>query len=155
MEYFGDFLKRSTSSIKKLALHVRTSLVHNFEEQLVECIRLIPSLTHIELHGSKLDKPIADALFSALSDPSGFLPNLLSIKIGHFHVPLSNNSYDALYRALSLRHPPIICFELMWTSRCNIAENWLDVRLLAAFRQLLAEGMKIHIGSKHRNFISV
>ncbi|KAJ6525081.1 hypothetical protein DFH09DRAFT_1286250 [Mycena vulgaris] len=153
LEDFETVLKRSSPPIQRLIAYAQgPAFGYN---QLDKCLRLVPSLTHFEFNGP--DRAVVTALFTSLSDPFGFLPNLRSLKIGvdyifHLPEPLSAAPYGALAYALAVRRPHMTCFELKWLALGDDRpEKSLDGFLLAAFRKLVADGMKIHIGPRGRN----
>ncbi|KAJ6525076.1 hypothetical protein DFH09DRAFT_175834 [Mycena vulgaris] len=148
--YFDLFLRRSSPPLRKLTMasYVWTS---GFPQQMVACLCLASSITHFELYSAN-GMDVAPSLFAALSDTSSFLPTLRSLKLRRFQSRLSDDSYDALFRVLSFRRGQIVCFELRWSAYSNnVSEP--NARLLAAFRQLIAEGMEIQIGTEFLNFI--
>ncbi|KAJ6542069.1 hypothetical protein DFH09DRAFT_1322697 [Mycena vulgaris] len=118
---------------------------------MVASLRLLLSLTHLEFY--EPDSDTATAMFTALlSDPSVFLTNLRSMKMGRLHQRLSDDSYEILVRVLSLRRAQLVCFELRWDPFSSAASE-PDARLVEAFRQFVVDGMQIHIGTEDLNLI--
>ncbi|KAJ6525059.1 hypothetical protein DFH09DRAFT_1416783 [Mycena vulgaris] len=144
---FDLFLRRSSPPLRKLVIAVSL-----YNSGFVSCLCLVPSITHFELYSSP-DSSIDTALFAALSDTSSFLPNLRCMKICHIHERLPDDSYEALFGVLSLRRAQLVSFELRWAPHSANRVSEPDAHLLAAFRQLVAEGMEIHIGTEDLNFI--
>ncbi|KAJ6525037.1 hypothetical protein DFH09DRAFT_1286223 [Mycena vulgaris] len=148
------FLRRSSPPLRKLAVgvHARTAFMPQLQKQIVASLRLLLSLTHLELDEPESD--IATAIFAALlSDPSAFLPELRSMKMGCLRQRLSDDSYEMLVRVLSLRRAQLVYFELRWSPFSSRRASEPNARLVEVFRQFVAEGMEIHIGTKDLNLI--
>ncbi|KAJ6525070.1 hypothetical protein DFH09DRAFT_1372032 [Mycena vulgaris] len=146
-EQLEAFLKRSSPPLQTLVVAPHYRL--EFPDFASKCLRLVPNLAHLELY--EPSKVLALGLFIALSDPSGLLPNLRSFRICYFQ-QFSDQLYQPLYHALSMRRGQIVCAELVWDpySPLTLPPHG---SIVASLRQLVAEGMKIHIGPKYQNFI--
>ncbi|KAJ7659397.1 hypothetical protein B0H17DRAFT_342546 [Mycena rosella] len=141
-DHFGPFWKRSSPSLQKLTL----TTWNTFPPHTLEALRLMTTVRHFEW-----DEPHIIYLrpfFEALADSPSLLPNLqaIDIKLEQRNQP-DDASYKAASRALSLRRAQIVCVELI-----GVLDR-PQMRILAAFRRLEADGMKIHIGPKNQNFI--
>jgi hypothetical protein len=146
---FSLFLEESLPSLQRLALG-REGSAFEFVH-LDKWLRLVPTLTDLELFTEH--SIFADDLFSTLADsPSGFLPNLRSLKIHHESSALSLSSYQSLLRALSTRHNRLSCFHLQ---ALNEDESKPPADVYDGLRRLVADGMEIYIGSGNENYISV
>ncbi|KAJ6542064.1 hypothetical protein DFH09DRAFT_1089395 [Mycena vulgaris] len=152
---FSIFLRRSLPPLRKLAVGVYAlhTFTLQFQQQIVASLCLLSSLTYLELDDP--DSDTATAIFTALlSDPSVFLPNLRSMKIGRLYERLSDDSYEVLIRVLSIRRAQLVCFELKWGPFSSARASEPDAHLVESFRQFVAEGMEIHIGTKDLNLIT-
>ncbi|KAJ7102812.1 hypothetical protein C8R44DRAFT_808579 [Mycena epipterygia] len=140
-----SFFERSSPQLHDLVLvtHHPVDFI-----QVERCLRLLPTLTTFEFHAPRT---LVNMLFIALAEsPSGFLPNLRSMKIrDHMLLRSVPPSYETLLQALSGRRTKILHFEL---SSDDLQKP--EAAALAAFQQLVADGMKIHIGTAYNNFIS-
>ncbi|KAJ7102794.1 hypothetical protein C8R44DRAFT_808554 [Mycena epipterygia] len=144
------FLERSSPPLQKLTLgaHDDLDLV-----QLEKCLRLSPTITHFQMN--LFDHP-QGPFFAALAEYlSHFLPNLHTMTVHITYYEFSPISYDALLHALSVRRTQIGCFELIWFSDSAAEALKPSANICASFRQLVADGMKVHIGSQDLNYISV
>ncbi|KAJ7700806.1 hypothetical protein B0H17DRAFT_212247 [Mycena rosella] len=143
-----NFLGRSSPPL--LELHLRGNVLKLME--LEKSFRLVPTLTHVGLLSAS--RPLLEELFPALAQDT-FLPNIRRLSIQScWPLPASSGSYEALSRALSLRGNPLV-LELRWRTNEDAEASRPSADLCAEFRQLVADGMKIYIGTKDRNFISV
>ncbi|KAJ7242345.1 hypothetical protein B0H12DRAFT_849263 [Mycena haematopus] len=139
------FFKRSSPPLQKLVLGPGCSGL-GFHG-LAECLRMVPSLLHLELdlrhHG------LIEELFAALADPSHFLPRLGTLKVLASFSP-SCAFYEKVLRALSTRSTQLVCVELI---RPFGILSKIDADIRDGFRSLAAEGIKIYIGTHGDNFI--
>ncbi|KAJ7924452.1 hypothetical protein B0H13DRAFT_1194423 [Mycena leptocephala] len=143
------FLEQSLPPLRRLALGSEYRDIEFIE--LDEWLRLVPALTDLELFTEH--SIFADDLFSTLADsPSGFLPNLRSLKIQHQSSALSPSSYQSLLRALSTRHTRLSCFHLQ-ALRQDEPKPPADV--CDGLRQLVADGMEIYVGNRRENYVSL
>ncbi|KAJ6523338.1 hypothetical protein B0H19DRAFT_652519 [Mycena capillaripes] len=141
------FLKRSSPPLETLVLGRNGGLRHF--TQLADCLRLVPSLSHLEMYSPST--PFLDGFFSALADSSShLLPNLHNVKIHHDFQNLSESSYQQLLCALSGRRTQLVCVHLRNPDESQTRPG-PDVR--AELRQLMDDGMDIYIGTNDSNFI--
>ncbi|KAJ6523353.1 hypothetical protein B0H19DRAFT_1201916 [Mycena capillaripes] len=147
---FSLFLKRSSPPLQKLILGGGFEIFSSAE--LEEWLRFIPSVSYLQLRARRT--PVVDGLFSTLADPASrtLLPNLHTLKIQYDSPPLSSSSYRTLLRALSVRRAPLVCLDLrsLYARHTDIESDVYN-----ELRQLAAEGMDIHIGTNHSNFLSL
>ncbi|KAJ7102807.1 hypothetical protein C8R44DRAFT_859037 [Mycena epipterygia] len=143
------FLERSSPPLRKLTLgaHHDLDLI-----QLEKCIRLSPTIVHLQL---QLIDHLSGPFFAALTGYlSHSLPNLHTMTVRIAQPEFAPASYETLLRALSVRRTQIGCFELIWSSDSNAEASQPAADICASFRQLVADGMKVHIGTEDHNYIS-
>ncbi|KAJ7102789.1 hypothetical protein C8R44DRAFT_808538 [Mycena epipterygia] len=144
------FLERSSPPLQKLTLAAHDDLDL---AQLEKCLRLSPTITHFQVN--LFDHP-QGPFFAALAGYlSHFLPNLHTMAVHIAYYEISPTSYDTLFRALSVRRTQIGCLELIWSSDSDAEASQPSPNICASFRQLVADGMKVHIGTEDCNYISV
>ncbi|KAJ7471515.1 hypothetical protein B0H11DRAFT_2040289, partial [Mycena galericulata] len=126
---------------------------------LEKCLRLAPTLTHLELNAPSRD--LVQDLFAALAkSPFGFHPNLHSLSIFEFWGTISD-MWREVHHTLAVGGTHFTCFNFV-TSIHFINYRGVnalqlckpDAEICAAFRQLLADGREIYIGtegSQNRN----
>ncbi|KAJ7757787.1 hypothetical protein DFH07DRAFT_459229 [Mycena maculata] len=141
------FLKRSSPPLRNLVINEQFFLSSPILEQ---CLRLLPTVTHLELsnpHGI-----LVQGLFTALADsPSSLLPHLQSLRIPFYMDLNPQPAWVALQRALSARRTHFTSVNIV----VNGGRSWgLDADICAAFRQLVEDGMEIYIGDHNKNFLS-
>jgi hypothetical protein len=146
---FSQFLERSLPPLQKLV--AGDEYIPLEYRELDRCLRLVPSLTYLELY--VLENIFLDGFFSALADfPSDLLPNLRTLKIQHnSRSTPPESSYQMLLRALSVRRTQLLCVAII-NQYDDQAKPGPDV--CAGLRELAAEGMEIHIGHEGHNFIT-
>ncbi|KAJ6523340.1 hypothetical protein B0H19DRAFT_1201888 [Mycena capillaripes] len=149
---FSHFLKRSSPPLRKLILGRSCGILSSIE--LEECLRLVPSLTHLELLYEG-ERTFLDDLFSALGNsPSHFLPNPHTLKL-QYECDLSASSYQRLHNALSARRAQIVSVDLRNPFCCeDDIQPEADICAASGVRQLVTEGMEIYIGTQNYNFLS-
>ncbi|KAJ7484971.1 hypothetical protein B0H11DRAFT_1146860 [Mycena galericulata] len=136
----SSFLKRSAPPLQKLVLGGAFDPTEPVD-QLVECLGLVPALTHFDL--GWWPKPRAEEMFAALAEsPSHLLSNLRSLIIGlhlgHAPRPLF---WKTFLRALSVRRTQIRVVHV------TTLESWKPTAdILAAFKELTVGGMDIFVG---------
>jgi hypothetical protein len=145
---FSLFLKRSLPPLQKLFLG--GGRTHFGFIELNEWLRLVPSLTHLELFVR--DKTCTDGLFSALADSPHFLPTLRILKIVQDLPPPSESLYQTVFRALSTRRAQLTCVDLR---ALYSGPSRPSVDVGDGLRQLAADGMEIYVGTQRTNFISL
>ncbi|KAJ6510830.1 hypothetical protein C8R45DRAFT_397117 [Mycena sanguinolenta] len=142
---FSLFLKRSSPPLQKLVLGPRCELRSH---ELVECLRLMPSLLHLEL-GQERHSSLIEELFAVLAELSSlFLPRLKTLKILHGPFP-HRPFYQKVLSALSARSTQLVNVEL----RIAYPSFNLDEDIRDSFCSLASGGMKIYIGNDTYNFI--
>ncbi|KAJ7187183.1 hypothetical protein C8R46DRAFT_1059111 [Mycena filopes] len=144
------FLQRSSPPLQQLVLAGNDS---DFPE-LEECLRLAPSLTSFELHTNRTI--VVHDLFAALAESAtGLLPALRSVKITQLPT-LDVPSYPTILRLLSLRRTQLVSFGLRSSSRKlgKLSQLYPAQEIRDGFRQLVAGGMEIYIGSDVTNLVS-
>jgi hypothetical protein len=122
--------------------------------RLAECLHLIPTLTRFELWRPR-SRSVA-SIFTALADSLYLLPNLQCLTIhmvpqqaNEFH---SDDLWQTILRALSARRTQLRVLHVnLGASRTSVGPA---ADILAAFAELVQNGMQIHIGSQKRNYIS-
>jgi hypothetical protein len=141
-----SFLKRSSPPLQELVL----GLPNHDSIRLHQSLHLIPSLARFKIWVP--DAQAVVALFVALADSPSLLPKLqrLVVRTMPRHPPptspyISQFSWPTLLRVLSTRR-----FQFHISS---VTEPPVDV--LAALRELAADGIKIYIGTRERNFVDL
>ncbi|KAJ7666925.1 hypothetical protein DFH06DRAFT_1185067 [Mycena polygramma] len=160
MTDFVAFLERSSPPLKELIIGHGTS-PRTFAP-LADCLRLTPALTHLELWEVwQPNSPFVPDLFAALvaSQGRGLLPDLQRLAIHLFVSDIPDSSWTLLLRALSAR-PQLraVRISLDVVSLDDAPPAWGSVKpgeeVLAAFRDMVANGKDVHIGTENCNFIS-
>ncbi|KAF8198197.1 hypothetical protein K438DRAFT_701920 [Mycena galopus ATCC 62051] len=143
---FSAFLRRSSPPLRTLLLGAECSYFSFVS--LAECLRLVPSLTHLELHVGEQMSFMGD-LVSALADStSSFLPNLSTLKIEHDCSSIEFLGQELL-RALSARRVQLLCAHL------RNPESHLrpGPDVCSGLRELAESGMDVWVGTEDCNFI--
>ncbi|KAJ7046944.1 hypothetical protein C8F04DRAFT_1387461 [Mycena alexandri] len=141
---FSLFLERSSPPLETLGLGC-----HGFGfSELAPCLRLVPSLLHLELCTSRqkwlMDSPLA------LANSSELLPNLESLEMRYCRSSAPPAAaYEVLLRALTMRREHLRRFGLRGVGVVHPEQEICD-----ALRRLAADGMEIYIGTDDCNFIS-
>ncbi|KAJ7046798.1 hypothetical protein C8F04DRAFT_1061786 [Mycena alexandri] len=148
---FFLFLERSLPPLKRLGLGVGC-----FDCPFIEldrCLRLLPTLTHLEL--CLVPESFMDLLLTLASSSSDFLPNLHSLKIRYpIGIVPSEAAYQAILRALSNRRAQLRSFDHRGGGGSR-AMAPLAQEVCNAFNQLRADGTEIYIGTDNCNFLDV
>ncbi|KAF7326853.1 hypothetical protein MVEN_02579200 [Mycena venus] len=139
------FLQRSRPPLQKLILKLSSSF-----PTLLECVRLVPLLTDLELDGRRESRGPEDLFFALADSSSQLLPHLRTLIIRDHYLNPSESSYQTVIRTLSVRRGQLVSFRLM--AHHFSSEPPIDV--CARLRQMVADGMDIYVGSYRRNFIS-
>ncbi|KAJ6544577.1 hypothetical protein DFH09DRAFT_1367791 [Mycena vulgaris] len=147
---FLAFLTRSSLPLKSLKIQIPRGT--DWSYSIVERVfLLLPSLNDLDLSISFWDHSFLEVL--AASSPTQFIPNLRNLKIHAIFSP-SRPQYEKLIRSLSARRvseeSPMQSFRLLWSS-LTTAEP--DADIIVVFRQLVADGMEVHIGREGKNLI--
>ncbi|KAJ7453610.1 hypothetical protein B0H11DRAFT_2325847 [Mycena galericulata] len=144
-----SFLKRSSPPLRELVLGVGCE--NGDVTCLEECLRLVPTLMRFELwwpEGSTFEQ-----FFAAWADSSSnLLPNLRSLIIRFlWSTTILDFSWEALLRALAARRTKIRTIRI---DLCSISSKPAP-HILAAFEELVTDGMEVYIGTKIQNFCAV
>ncbi|KAJ7678820.1 hypothetical protein B0H17DRAFT_1206590 [Mycena rosella] len=147
-EDVASLLKRSSQPLQKLILGRQYHRPSDFT-QSDECLRLVPTLTHLELSGAG-GYP---TLFASLADSPSLAPHLLSIQIHCPRDTISHLLYSALVRALFVRRAQIVCCKINWEDDTELASpEEPKAHIREALVQFVADGMEIQLGGKYRNY---
>ncbi|KAJ7727250.1 hypothetical protein B0H16DRAFT_1591149, partial [Mycena metata] len=130
---FSLFLERSSPPLQKLV----TGAALPFSE-LNQYLRLLPSLTHLDLFTTS--QTFTDDFFPALADSSSqFVPELRDLKIQH---TISDFVYETLLPALYARRTRLASFRATsWSCTSALGAGVSDT-----LGELAAGGMEIYIG---------
>ncbi|KAJ7453597.1 hypothetical protein B0H11DRAFT_270165 [Mycena galericulata] len=144
-----SFLKRSSPSLRELVLG--GGCESGDVIFLDECLRLVPTLMRFELWwpvGSSFEQFFAPWTES----PSSLLPNLRSLAIKfHRGFTIPDSSWKALLRALTARRTKIRTIRIDLFSTISKPAAYI----LAAFEELVADGMDVYIGTEKQNFCAI
>ncbi|KAJ7486698.1 hypothetical protein FB451DRAFT_1227841 [Mycena latifolia] len=118
-------------------------------QETQECLSLLPKLAHFTLV-DPLDASM-DHLITALADASNLLPNLskLQVRLTHPRGPLGA-WYHKLPGVLAARRTQIRTVRIVW--KRGLLEKPSE-EVAVNLRQLVADGMEIHIGTTDGNLI--
>ncbi|KAF7361481.1 F-box domain-containing protein [Mycena sanguinolenta] len=143
LDDFLRFLKRSAPPLKELVMGFR--YVTEDSGPLLECLSRIPTLGGFKMWGAHNE--IMDHLLTALADSYDLLPNLhiLTINTRTQEADIPDSFWGSLLRAISTRR---IQLHLPGVKAPPEA-------VLAAFRQLVVDGIQIYIGSEESNLVAV
>ncbi|KAJ7915576.1 hypothetical protein B0H13DRAFT_2658653 [Mycena leptocephala] len=147
-----SFLSRSSPALRELLIG-NGCFTLDFS-RLAECLRLIPTLTRLELWWPP--SHFVTEMFAALADDSLYLlPNLQSLTIHDMEAKKANHSDDlcqTILRALSARRTQLRVLHVnLGASQTSVGPA---ADILAAFAELVQDGMQICIRSYDRNYIS-
>ncbi|KAJ6544637.1 hypothetical protein DFH09DRAFT_990470 [Mycena vulgaris] len=147
---FLAFLTRSSPPLKLLEMLIPWG--DEWPGTAVEGLfRLLPGLTDLCLTLSSFSPPFLEVL--AIGSPPQFLPNLRNLTING--LSRNHSQYEQLVNTLSTRRASrpsqMQTFRLLWPS--PQAEYKPDDSIILLLRQLVADGMEIHIGTEEENFI--
>ncbi|KAJ7666933.1 hypothetical protein DFH06DRAFT_1040463 [Mycena polygramma] len=141
-----SFLKRSSPPLRAL---VMDAPMYRGAERLHDCLRLVPTLTRFELRepGSAL----MEELFTMLAE--GFspqVPDLNSIVIYRCSPTITDSSWKKILRALAQRRATLRSVQINIPTSRSIPSD-----VLAGFKNMVADGMHLYIGSEESNFLSI
>jgi hypothetical protein len=145
---FFPFLKHSSPPLQELIL-----LAYGESGvPIAECLRLVPALTRFTLLWPRA-RLVAESLAALGESPSPIVPNLHNLTI-HLHSSnIIDSSWKTLLHALSARRNQLQVVHI------GLEYEWLDWELgpdiRAEFRQLVADGMQVYVGTSNgnRNFL--
>jgi hypothetical protein len=148
-----SFLKRSSPLLEELTV-VASHGLNSVRLRLHECLRIVPTVAHFEIRWPQAR--ILEKLFNGLADSSSpILPNLHSLFIHVYAYDMSDpswNSWKMLLGVLSARRTQLQIIRINITGAVS-QRPAPDV--FAAFRELVASGMQVHIGTEAYNWLSV
>ncbi|KAJ7484979.1 hypothetical protein B0H11DRAFT_2279268 [Mycena galericulata] len=140
------FLKRSSPLLRGLVLGAGCD--YDDLPRLVQCLRLVPTLTRFELKW--LQDTALEPLFAALAQsPTHVMPNLCTLVI-RLSSPAADCSWEPLLRALTARRTQIQSIHVEFDSTSTKPA----ANILAGFAELVADGMEVYIGTMDENFCS-
>ncbi|KAJ7457321.1 hypothetical protein FB451DRAFT_592999 [Mycena latifolia] len=143
-----QFLRCSSPPLQELIMGdtPRTIIPWTLDE-LQECLSLRPTLIHFELRQRKVDDA-ADHLLTILANSR--LPSNLSTVTFRLFYPPPIPWLQKLCDALLPRRNPALAVRLIWVFERPYVPG---ETILAQLRQLVADGMRIHIGTEKTNYI--
>ncbi|KAF7328810.1 hypothetical protein MVEN_02509900 [Mycena venus] len=136
-----SFLKRSSPPLRDMFVGKASAI--NFV-QLHDCLGLVPTLTRFEVWWP--DSALLASLFAALADIPSFLPNLrsLALNLHPSQAELTPSFWEAVLRALSVRRRSEL--QMAYIKLHVFTQVSLPAASIrAAFKELVADGMQIHI----------
>ncbi|KAJ7457920.1 hypothetical protein B0H11DRAFT_2286716 [Mycena galericulata] len=144
-----SFLKRSLPPLQQLVLG--DGVEYGGIDQLVECLRLVPTVAHFELW---YPETRAAGVFTLLEEtPSRLLPNLRNLNIRPIS-RISDYLWEILLSALIVHRTQIqivhIEYKIWLSASLKPAPN-----ILAALEELVAAGIEVYFGTATQNFLSV
>jgi hypothetical protein len=144
---FFPFLKHSSPPLQELILTYGESGV-----PIAECLRLVPTLTRFTLLWPRAHL-VAESFAALAESPSPIVPNLHSLTIYLNSSTITDSSWKTLLRALSARRNQL---QVVHIGLEYGSPNWeLGSDIRAEFRQLVADGMQVYVGTSNgnRNFL--
>ncbi|KAJ7490695.1 hypothetical protein FB451DRAFT_1552324 [Mycena latifolia] len=146
-DIFLSFLKRSSPPLLSLQMDVPPEWEAH---TLNACFRFVPSVTTLVLSYPTLSSAAGlDLLRVMLAVDSGFLPNLRNLTI---HRRFTYRfRYETLVSLLTARRASSCQAQLQVFRLVSRSLKALDADTVMALRQLLEDGMTIHIGTKGKN----
>ncbi|KAJ7829246.1 hypothetical protein B0H13DRAFT_1916600 [Mycena leptocephala] len=116
--------------------------------QLHECFRLVPTLLRLEIHAGCR---FLTELFNSLADSPSLLPNLHKLVIHLDPSDVPDSFWKTALRSLSARHIQLKIGDFKLTA--DPPESLKPpADVLAAFRELAADGMRVLIGTENLTF---
>ncbi|KAJ6516806.1 hypothetical protein C8R47DRAFT_1088397 [Mycena vitilis] len=137
-----SFLTRSSPPLRELVLNVRRP---EGSTRLHECLRLIPTLTHLELWLAGF--ALSEELLAMLAEP--VVPNLQSFVIADVTEAIPDSSWRTVLCTLTERQNNLRIFEIIMVQ--FVQQPPADV--FAAFKTLATDGMQIRIGDRESDFL--
>ncbi|KAJ7472204.1 hypothetical protein FB451DRAFT_315587 [Mycena latifolia] len=143
-----QFLRRSSPPLQELIMgDTLRAIIRWTLDKIQECLSLLPTLTHFELRQPQVHDA-ANHLLTILAN-SRLPQNLSTVTFRLFHPP-PLPWLQKLYDALLPRRNPALAVRLIWEfDRPDAPKE----TALAQLRQLVADGMKIHVGTEMKNYI--
>ncbi|KAJ7448074.1 hypothetical protein B0H11DRAFT_2289986 [Mycena galericulata] len=150
---FLSFLKRSSPPLRDLVLNV------GFNDgdfaRLDACLCLVPTLTLFDFSWPG-DRMFRQLLAALAESPPRLLPNLRTLTVDlHINNAITDASLKILLRAIAVRRTQLQCVHINLSRPMNLPSLEFAPNIVAAFRELIAEGLEVYIGTPTRNLISV
>ncbi|KAJ7678805.1 hypothetical protein B0H17DRAFT_100981 [Mycena rosella] len=142
-----QFLRRSSPPLQQIIVGDAAGLVDWTLEDLEECLPLLSTLTDFEC--LKPQNALPSHLLTILATSSHLLPNLSTLTLQLLYPP-AQLLYEQLFSALRARRKQLHVVWISWRSKAE-ARPREDVTV--QLRQLVADGMSIHVGPEDRNYI--
>ncbi|KAJ6510692.1 hypothetical protein C8R45DRAFT_1207568 [Mycena sanguinolenta] len=136
-----DFVQRSGPPLQNLTVLRWPYYWRNVD--LLECLRLLPSLARFRWIAAL--SAVTD-LFAAMADSPSLLPNLRHLNITLMPNAISDFYWTTLVHALSTRRMQLSIVPVTEPPPANV---------LASLRELVLDGVEIHIGTEESNFVAV
>ncbi|KAJ6558232.1 hypothetical protein B0H19DRAFT_132492 [Mycena capillaripes] len=141
-----SFLQRSSPPLQRLSVRGTET---NWTTDMGACFSLMPALTHLEFWQPDSAPGPADTFLAVFADPAQ-LSALRSVRFVSF-VP-QRAWYKALSICLLARRPQLAVCEVFW--RSDFTWNLeMDADVQAVLRRLVADGVRIHVGTRGRNYL--
>ncbi|KAJ7659428.1 hypothetical protein B0H17DRAFT_1337569 [Mycena rosella] len=142
------FFRRSSPPLRMLSLGSLVTPLNWTGKETRECLSLLPNLAHLELVQCK---PLtAQALVTILANSPEVVPNLSSISLSDADPGFPAPWYRRLLSTLLSRREEIKTVRVILDHRTVLDP---PQNMLAALRQLVADGMSIHIGTERYNYV--
>ncbi|KAJ7453628.1 hypothetical protein B0H11DRAFT_2288133 [Mycena galericulata] len=148
--HFSAFLKRSSPPLRELVVGV--GCANEDITQLDECLRLVPTLVRFELWWPEGSVTVEQFFAPWAESPSSLLPNLRSLTIKFHSTPnIPDSAWEALLRVFTARRTKIRTIRIKFYSPSSKP----SAQILAAFEELVADGMEVYIGTEDQDFCAV
>ncbi|KAJ7490701.1 hypothetical protein FB451DRAFT_1166040 [Mycena latifolia] len=148
-----SFLSRSSSPLKSLSMSTTPA---GPEISISSFFRLVPGLTDLDITIWYSYVELHLLLSEVLSTDPDILPNLrnLTVRGDSWRSAQYGNlvSLLAACRTPSAHHVQLQSFQIVWNSPSLV--NFVGRKIIEALRRLAADGMDIHMGDEHTNFLS-
>ncbi|KAJ7653381.1 hypothetical protein B0H17DRAFT_1100900 [Mycena rosella] len=141
------FFKRSSPSLLQIGMGDAVWRPEWTRDQLEEFLSLLPTLTHFEL--LKPRWAILDYFLTIFAGSPHLLPNLSTVTLRVVYAPFQLWRYRILLHALLVRRKQLHVVRVTWDQESEGPPEDVAIQL----RQLIADGMSIHIGPEGRNCI--
>ncbi|KAJ7655855.1 hypothetical protein DFH06DRAFT_1091879 [Mycena polygramma] len=140
------FLERSTPHLRELAIWA-PYFGNCHLEPFRKCLRLLPTLTHLEMWWHLSTYPLAEIIGSLAE-----VPSLCSLAIRNYTVTFSPALWKSFLSALTERHAELRIVHIeLYTAKLSERPT-PDV--LAGLRELVADGVEIYVGPEESNLLS-
>ncbi|KAJ7464657.1 hypothetical protein B0H11DRAFT_69890 [Mycena galericulata] len=143
-----SFLKRSSPPLRDLVLG--TALGFDHFEGLYGCLHLVPTLARLEFWWWPVTRRLDELFPASLPD---LLPNLRSLTI-RLYLPVTEPLWwETLLRVLTARRTQFQNVSIEFGDLVPPFE--IAANFVAGFKELVAGGMKLHIGNNAQNLLSL